>query len=137
MQEEERQARKVRFNQTPCYLSPIPVADTLYFIVKTKRKNIDKTTAAAHARNKMTFNPDAFETEGAGPSTPTQQDSAEKKKRRVSMGVAIDAETGEVVNTAKRQSRRTHTMNNTTAMVSRLKDAEIKKVRASLTMQNV
>lgn len=80
----------------------------------------------------MTFNPQALESEGAGPSTAVEVISAEKKKRRVSMGQAVDAETGQVVNNAKRQSRRTHTVNSTTALVSRLKDAESKKVGSQL-----
>ena len=52
-----------------------------------------------------------------------------KKKRRVSLGLAIDAETGEVINNAQRQSRRSHTVLNTSATARRMKkDAEDKKV---------
>lgn len=54
-----------------------------------------------------------------------------KKKRRVSLGLAIDAETGEVINNAQRQSRRSHTVLNTSATALRMKkDAEDKKVRS-------
>lgn len=80
----------------------------------------------------MTFNPQVLETEGAGPSTAVETTSTEKKRRRVSMGQAVDAETGQVVNNAIRQSRRTHTVNSTTALVSRLKEVESKKVGSRL-----
>ncbi|KAH9836679.1 uncharacterized protein C8Q71DRAFT_848227 [Rhodofomes roseus] len=43
------------------------------------------------------------------------------------MGSVVDAETGEVVEGTKRQSRRSHTMQNTSATASRMKDAEEKK----------
>lgn len=102
------------------------------FATQAKRKTIEKNTAAAHARHKITFNPQALESEGAGPSAALDTASTEKKKRRVSMGQAVDAETGQVVINAKRQSRRTHTVNSTTALVSRLKDAESKKVSSQL-----
>lgn len=110
----------------------IILINLLYTNKQAKRKTIEKNTATAHARHKMTFNPQILETEGAGPSTAVETTSAEKKKRRVSMGQAVDAETGQVVSNAKRQSRRTHTVNSTTALVSRLKDAESKKVGPQL-----
>ena len=57
-----------------------------------------------------------------------------KKKRRVSLGLAIDAETGEVINNAQRQSRRSYTVLSTSATVQRMKkDAEDKKVCYSVT----
>ena len=74
---------------------------------------------------RVTFNPDIYEdtTEGAS--------MVVKKKRRVSLGLAIDAETGEVINNAQRQSRRSHTVLNTSATALRMKkDAEDKKVRS-------
>ena len=52
-----------------------------------------------------------------------------KKKRRVSLGLAIDAETGEVINNAQRQSRRSYTVLSTSATAQRMKkDAQDKKV---------
>lgn len=87
------------------------------------RTQLEKITAAAHERQKMTFNPQATETQRSAPPT--------KPKRRVSMGVVINAETGEVMEGArKRQSRRTHTMLNTSATVSRMKEEVVKKVRS-------
>ncbi|KAJ3489399.1 hypothetical protein NLI96_g2163 [Meripilus lineatus] len=84
------------------------------------RTQLEKITAAAHERQKMTFNPQATETQRSAPPT--------KPKRRVSMGVVINAETGEVMEGArKRQSRRTHTMLNTSATVSRMKEEVVKK----------
>ncbi|KAI0063065.1 hypothetical protein BV25DRAFT_1915397 [Artomyces pyxidatus] len=91
---------------------------------KTARTRVEKATAVAHARQKVTFNPEAYEAEL---SSETAAATA-KKKRRVSLGLAIDVETGEVVNNAKRQSRRSHTILNTSATASRMKkDAEDKK----------
>lgn len=80
-----------------------------------------KTTAAAHARQKATFSPQLVD-------TPKVQAQA-KIKRRVSLGVAINAETGEVIEQKKRHSSRRHTMLNTSETINRVKDAEEKKVR--------
>ncbi|KAI0935606.1 hypothetical protein AcV5_003985 [Taiwanofungus camphoratus] len=88
---------------------------------KTARSKLDKVTAAAHARQKATFNPQIHET------LHSQTNTAEKAKRRVSLGVAVNAETGEIMETAKRQSRRSHTMLNTSATASRMKDEAEKK----------
>lgn len=51
-----------------------------------------------------------------------------KPQRRVSLGYAIDAETGEVLETTKRQSTRETTRLNTQGLHSRLRNAENKKV---------
>lgn len=62
----------------------------------------------------------------------------QKPKRRVSLGVVVNAETGEVIQGgagtvgAKRHSQRRHTVMNTSATVNRIKDAEEKRVRAFL-----
>ncbi|TFY77155.1 hypothetical protein EWM64_g6860 [Hericium alpestre] len=90
---------------------------------KTVRSRVEKATAIAHARQKVTFNPEAYEIV----STPEKSTLPEKKKRRVSLGLAINAETGEVVTSAKRQSRRSHTMVNTKAAYTRMLDEEEKK----------
>ncbi|KAF8132462.1 YL1 nuclear protein-domain-containing protein [Boletus edulis] len=90
---------------------------------KTARARVEKATAAAHARQRVTFNP------GATPSRPRTQ----KPKRRVSLGVVVDAETGEVIESGagpvgvKRKSQRRHTILNTSATVNRIKDAEEKR----------
>lgn len=76
----------------------------------------------------MTFNPQA---------TPSQPRSrvTQRPKRRVSLGVVVNAETGEVIEGgagrvgAKRKSQRRHTIMNTSATVNRIKDAEEKRVR--------
>lgn len=44
------------------------------------------------------------------------------------MGVAVDAETGEVIDLGVRQSTRAATMANKIELVTKLKDAEQKKV---------
>ena len=75
----------------------------------------------------MTFNPGATSSQPKSQLTP-------KTKRRVSLGVVVNAETGEVIEggagTAgvKRQSQRRHTIMNTSATVNRMKDAEEKRV---------
>lgn len=59
-------------------------------------------------------------------ATPKLSDQA-KIKRRVSLGVAVNAETGEVIEQKKRHSQRRHTMLNTSETINRVKDAEEKK----------
>ncbi|KII94448.1 hypothetical protein PLICRDRAFT_88667 [Plicaturopsis crispa FD-325 SS-3] len=88
---------------------------------RAARSRIDRATATAHARQKVTFNPEA------GPSSPKASASAKRPQRRVSLGLATNAETGEVIVHGKRQSRRRHTILNTSATVRRVKRAEEKK----------
>ncbi|KAF9235858.1 YL1 nuclear protein-domain-containing protein [Melanogaster broomeanus] len=92
---------------------------------QTARTRVEKATAAAHARQRVTFDPEVI-------SSQRKQKPSQKKKRYVSLGVAVNAETGEVIEGSgtigvKRQSRRTHTIMNTSATVNRMKDAEEKK----------
>ena len=104
----------VSFRSTPCDYA------MWTDISQAGRTQLEKITAAAHARQKATFNPQAAETPRSTPP---------KTKRRVSMGVVINEETGEVIESArKRQSRRTHTMMNTSATFNRMKEEEVKKV---------
>ncbi|KAI0294748.1 YL1 nuclear protein-domain-containing protein, partial [Russula brevipes] len=78
---------------------------------KAAQNRFERAATIAHARQRTSF-------------------AVAKKKRRVSLGLAIDAETGEVINNAQRQSRRSHTVLNTSATAQRMKkDAEDKKVR--------
>jgi len=95
------------------------------------RARVEKATAIAHARQRVTFNPEA--------ELSIVKPHVQKPKRRVSLGIAVNAETGEVIEetinaggstavTGKRQSKRRHTMMNTTATFTRMKDAEVKKV---------
>ncbi|KAI0271730.1 YL1 nuclear protein-domain-containing protein [Gloeopeniophorella convolvens] len=91
---------------------------------QTVRSRVERATAAAHARQKVTFNPEAYDD-----SAEESASAAARKRRRVSLGLAIDAETGEVINNAQRQSRRSHTILNTSATAQRMKkDAEDKKL---------
>ncbi|KIJ04804.1 hypothetical protein PAXINDRAFT_104010 [Paxillus involutus ATCC 200175] len=92
---------------------------------KTARARVEKATAAAHARQRVTFNPE-------GVSSQSKRKATQKTKRRVSLGVAVNAETGEVIEGSgtigvKRHSQRRHTIMNTSATVNRMKDAEEKK----------
>jgi len=91
------------------------------FLFETARTRTERATAVAHARQRVTFNPELF---GESSSMAT---APEKRKRRVSLGLAVNAETGEVVSSAKRQSKRSHTVLNRSATFSRMKDAEEKK----------
>ncbi|KAH0838868.1 YL1 nuclear protein-domain-containing protein [Lanmaoa asiatica] len=103
---------------------------------KTARARVEKATAAAHARQRVTFNPEAT------PSQPKIK-LTQKPKRRVSLGVVVNAETGEVIEggagTAgvKRHSQRRHTVMNTSATVNRIKDAEEKRVRGRFSYADV
>ncbi|KIJ58721.1 hypothetical protein HYDPIDRAFT_171155, partial [Hydnomerulius pinastri MD-312] len=93
---------------------------------KTARSRVEKATALAHARQRVTFNPEAS-------SSQPKPKPAQKIKRRVSLGVAVNAETGEIIEgsprgtSGKRHSQRRHTIMNTSATVSRMKDAEVKR----------
>jgi vacuolar protein sorting-associated protein 72 len=91
---------------------------------------VEKATAAAHARQRVTFHPQAETSEKVHNKEP------QKLKRRVSLGVAVNAETGEVIEggTRQRQSQRSHTIMNTSATVNRMKDAEEKRVSPHLTL---
>ncbi|KAF8498991.1 YL1 nuclear protein-domain-containing protein [Russula emetica] len=90
---------------------------------KAAQNRVERTAALAHARQRVTFNPETYDD-----AVEETSSMVAKKKRRVSLGLAIDAETGEVINNAQRQSRRSHTVLNTSATAQRMKkDAEDKK----------
>lgn len=98
----------------------------LNIALQAARSRVEKATEVAHARQKVTFNPDAAD----GPPKPKA-----KPKRRVSLGLVVNAETGEVLAGGgteglggKRQSQRKHTVMNTSATVKRMKRSEEKKV---------
>jgi vacuolar protein sorting-associated protein 72 len=115
---EERKEKKVN----PFRTSSIRQAS--YYLLQAAQSRVERAAAAAHARQKVTFNPEIYDDAAEETSS-----VAAKKKRRVSLGLAIDAETGEVINNAQRQSRRSHTILNTSATAQRMKkDAEDKKV---------
>ncbi|KAJ7903730.1 YL1 nuclear protein-domain-containing protein [Mycena olivaceomarginata] len=81
---------------------------------KATRTRLEKATDAAHARNKASFNPQA------AAATPP------KPRRRVALGGAVNAATGETIvgrdrPTAHRQSMRKHTVLNTSLTETRLK----------------
>lgn len=116
VREEERSSRKVR--DYPASLRICAYRRPL----QTARSTLDKVTAAAHARQKATFNP-----QSQAPSSSTSA-PPDKMRRRVSLGVAVNAETGEILERRKRHSQRRHTMLNTSLTVERMKDAEERKV---------
>jgi hypothetical protein len=120
VQEEEKRVRKV------CIYNMFYISASLITPSQTARSKVEKAMAIAHVRNKATFNPQAH---ALSPS------KSEVPKRRVSMGTVIDAETGETVESSgkrKRQSQRKHTVLNTSATVTRMRNAEVRKVRLFL-----
>ncbi|KNZ82129.1 Vacuolar protein sorting-associated protein 72 like protein [Termitomyces sp. J132] len=92
---------------------------------KDARSKVERVTAAAHARQKVTFDPQG--------EVSTSRPKPKDLKRRVSLGPAVNAETGEVLPVhqpspkKKRHSQRTHTILATSAAAERLKRSEEKK----------
>ena len=105
--------------------------------LQAKRTQLERTTAAAHARNKFTFNPQSANAEASSSKLKSPSISKLRKSaRRVSFVDGNGEEVSAVLNTptkgkakAKRKSRRSHTVLNTSATVSRLKTAEERRVR--------
>ncbi|KAK0239889.1 YL1 nuclear protein-domain-containing protein [Armillaria nabsnona] len=86
---------------------------------KAARTRVEKATAIAHARQKVTFNPEA--------STSTAPKTKLRPNRRGSLGTTVNAVTGEVIRgdaKGQRHSKRTHTIKNTTATAKRFKKGE-------------
>ncbi|EIN13281.1 hypothetical protein PUNSTDRAFT_139878 [Punctularia strigosozonata HHB-11173 SS5] len=102
---------------------------------RAARTRVERATAAAHARQKRTFNPEADT-----PASDQIASSQRKTRRRVTLGPATDAESsraargGYGAGAATRHSQRRHTMLSTSATAERIRDAEKrvapKKVRA-------
>ena len=84
---------------------------------------IAKATALAHDRQKVTFDP-----QHAQPKAQQHQKaSGSKLNRRVSLGLVVNAETGEVLK-SKRHSMRRHTVMNTSETFIRMKNSEARRV---------
>jgi len=115
LEEEERRARRVcpslAFFVPPTYLS------------QAARSKGFKIPTAPQLKVKFDISVTKDE---ESPLTPGGTKS--KQSRRVSLGPAVDAETGEVVESSKRQSTREATRLNTQDLRTRLKDAESRKV---------
>jgi vacuolar protein sorting-associated protein 72 len=96
--------------------------------MQAARLRLAKATALAHSRQKVTFQP-----RPVNAHQPDASSSKLKPKRRVSLGFALDVQTGELVEGVKRkrQSQRKHTVMNTSETVSRLRKSEAKRVRKS------
>jgi hypothetical protein len=111
VQDEERHVRKVSlFFRFSFVFRLIPS--------KTALSRVQRATALAHARQQATFHPDI------GTSSP-------KQKNRVSKNVTTSPWTGDH-SSGKRQSKRMHTILNTSATVNRLKHAQEKRVSIGL-----
>ncbi|KAF5314022.1 hypothetical protein D9611_006973 [Ephemerocybe angulata] len=92
---------------------------------RTARSKLEKATAAAHARNKVTFNPEsqAFPTTPKPKPKPRVYDLTEDQPEASTSEIALP---GDIIspNRRKRKSLRAQTMQNTTETVKRLKDLE-------------
>ncbi|KAF5311818.1 hypothetical protein D9619_003597 [Psilocybe cf. subviscida] len=99
---------------------------------KTARTRLDRITAAAHARNRQTFNPDI--------QIASKPKSKPKGRKTVRLGAAVDAETGQEHNAAflreanvlshpgqQRTSKRKHTVQSTTATATRVQQSQARK----------
>ena len=114
--------------------------------MKTVRSRTERAIQGAAQRQRITFNPHASNTASSAVVPATDSDASRltkaktKQRRRVSMGVAVDAETGETVDlpqteeeeatpvVKKRQSRRQSTIQNTSQTFSRVQESETRKV---------
>lgn len=101
------------------------------------RSRLERQTAAAHARNKVTFDPQTRAQPSSSSKLKTSPKSKGKGKgRRVSFADRgenpDDAEDEGDKGKGKRHSRRSHTILNTSATVSRMKNAEERRVCAVL-----
>ncbi|KAL0579773.1 hypothetical protein V5O48_002267 [Marasmius crinis-equi] len=90
---------------------------------KTARSRLEKATAAAHERQKATFNPTA---------SSSQPKPKPKPKSKRTLTISLDPETGNVVqdeatSRKKRQSTRTHTVMNSSATIKRALQSEQQK----------
>ncbi|KAJ3974791.1 YL1 nuclear protein-domain-containing protein [Lentinula raphanica] len=124
---------------------------------KAAKSRLERATAAAHARQKNTFNPTTTTTTTEGANTVRSDEKPKsKRKRRVSLGFTINAETGEIIaepdvedkdghdtesdaeerngpgpssipRTRKRSSKRQTTIQNTTDTVKRYLKSEQQK----------
>ncbi|KAJ8517260.1 hypothetical protein ONZ45_g5533 [Pleurotus djamor] len=99
---------------------------------KTTKSRAERALAAAHERQRATFNPEASK-----PKEPKKPKA--KVKRHVSLGAVVDAETGQVLQGEEpdktsaaggRKSKRSHTVLNTSATASRMKLEEQKRASA-------
>jgi hypothetical protein len=115
MSQEEKRIRKVRFCDAKWR--------TIWWLVQFQavKTRLEKATAAAHVKHRVTFNSDI-------------QVSAVPKPK-VKLANRVQFETGETTKGGRkselsktRTSKRMHTVLNTTATVTRLKESEQKKV---------
>ena len=89
--------------------------------LKATRSRLEKATAAAHAKHRVTFNSDI------------QVSAAPKPKVRLANRVQLESGESQKRGLSKtRTSKRMHTVLNTTATVTRLKQSEQKKVCSSM-----
>ncbi|KAK7468373.1 hypothetical protein VKT23_002889 [Stygiomarasmius scandens] len=101
---------------------------------RAAKTRLERATAAAHERQKVTFDPTSI--------SATTKSKKTKARRRVSLGLAINAETGEVIEVPpqdgneeagagpRRKSKRGSTRLNTTETVKRMLQSEEKKAQA-------
>jgi hypothetical protein len=103
----------------------------LKLCTQAARSRLDKATAAAHARNKATFNPQAQPAAPKAPPKPKLHPHFEDLSDD-SPVASTSAAGGDSSLKRKRKSLRTQTVLNTTATVKRLKEIEHNRVHSSL-----
>lgn len=114
--------------------------------MKTVRSRTERAIQGAAQRQRVTFNPRSSSAASSPVVLAVDRETSQlmkpkpKQRRRVSMGAAVDAETGETVDlpwteegeatpvVKKRQSRRQSTMQNTSQTFSRVQESETRKV---------
>ena len=95
----------------------------LDLFIQAARLRVRRATEAAASRQRVTFQADPSS------AVSTTKTKGKKVHRRVSLGVAVNAETGEILDfESKRKSRRQSTMLNSQDLHSRLLVAEKRRV---------
>lgn len=92
-------------------------------IFEAARARLEKRTAAAHDKNKATFNPQVV----APPVVKSQSKPKQSITVLVTEGTVGDGTSRRIGQ--KRKSQRSHTVLNTSATVTRLKETQDKRVR--------
>lgn len=157
MDEEERRARKVRPFSPSVYTQYKYTNDPA---LKAARTRAERTTAAAHARNKATFNPQASASASTSKrrvafakdavQNPEDAEASASPAKAQGTGKGIVVKKGKEKGTGKwgkgkgkgkdkekRHSRRSHTVLNTSETALRMKTAAQRRVRHSRQIPNL
>ncbi|TFK38664.1 YL1 nuclear protein-domain-containing protein [Crucibulum laeve] len=91
---------------------------------KAARSRLERATAAAHAKNKATFNPNTSTSASTSKPKPPK-----KPRKRLTLDTDSD-DGGDGRKGTKRKSKRVHTVQNTLVTTTRMKESEKKKASA-------